>query len=658
MTRRLVFFATVLLLLSGCANTITERISLAETCQRTLDTAAQAPTWEATRTILKARLGKVATCPDAPDKLIMQCVYDDMSRRLAIADRHSVVHERYEKLKNAVDRLDNKLEAELVKSDARAKTISQTCSDPTTRQQCIHVAAAQATQTLRSGVIDDLAAVYKALAALRAQMEHEAAVLPSEVARELIIWEKNVKAQLAGFERALGGDARALILDAGRNEVLRYAARRSLDMLHRSLRPADAALTKADEKAYGAISFGYVGFGGNLQRAVNEGYDSAVNKFRERLTKSNPKAEDLTQRFQFALQRAACENVSGGTDYTILTELVDTMFIMKAGKELPKEATKAPEIVDVALAQSPLNAYVVHEWAAREMVLTRQLVTAPHPVDKGGKHMLPEAGPVDERLVANLAESAAAVSIDDQLRADPNLLSGGSASGAVRVSLAGAVQSVNQITAILSNSVNVSNVNTFAPNNNVAPVVNVYPREHKPAPSLCTDGGLRPGIADCMIDGAGYVLRLKSFHDSGTCNSTAVENSMAELGAAIHRFAVTTGQTFHGQVNGYASQRRGEGMICEIAQGLDKQCVYWNAARERIKIGSCLPAGRGGDVNTILSAGRASHAARALEAAAESSVLVRSLAARGTQGARVLSGNDDVDADRSVVIRLWPASTR
>lgn len=654
MLPRLVVVSAVLLLASGCANTITHRIQLAETCQGVLDAAPAAPTLETTRSILKARLGEVASCPGEAGNFLMVCAYDDMQRRLNIEHRHKAIAEKYKPVRDSVKQLGETLGKRLDGLKLTWQQTSAACTTLATRRQCSASMIANASAELRSSLDADVTAVYKALEELHNEMEREAATLPIDIARELVTWEENVKAQLDRFQLALGGDIRALALDTARTELMRYSARRSLDLLHRALRPADAVLMKADEKAYGTVSLGYWAFGGNVQEAVNQGYTTAVERFQARFEHSGKDLAALGNDFQLALQRAACENVSGDTEYTILTELVDTMFAMKGGTAAKTEASAIPTV-----DPSPLNAYVTHEWAARQMVVERQLASAPERVDKDGKRELPVVAPVDEGLVVQLAESAAAVSIDDRMSADPRLLVGKSVHGPISVSLTAAVHSVQQVTAVLSTTVNIRNENAFAPKNNVAPVVNVYPYEPKPNANLCTEGGLNPDTASCTKEGNGYLLRLKTFYDSGACDNAAVQGSMAELGAAVRRLAVANGQTYYAHVSGYASQRPTERLQCGITQKrAADRCAYWNLAREEVRIGNCSATARVRDANDLLSAGRASHAAQALETAADGSLLIKSLAAHGTSGARIHAGNDDIDADRSVVIRLWPASSR
>jgi len=710
MLPRLVVISAVLLFANGCANPITQRVSLSETCQSALDKTAIVPTWEVTETILKARLGEATTCSRDASKLLMDCAYDDMQRRLALSKRHASLNSLYVDFTKAVAELRRILNEELKSSKATAKETSAICDAPKTRRQCAFVISNKIAK-LKTKLDQQIAAVYQALIELEKQMKLEADTLPTDVARELVIWEANVKAQLAGFERALSGDLRVLVIDTGRNELMRYSARRSLDLLHRALRPADAALSKADEKAYGAISFAYVGFGGSMQEAINQGYDSTMEKFKARIAETSVNKAAAVESFQLALQRAACENVSGQTEYTILTELVDTMFAMRvtntlksakvdendkgkdrdedsspsvtaeggsgvtAGQTMSRGVEVASGSADVTGGMSKphsdnadsiaevspvaLQTYVLHEWAARQMLLERQLASTPERVDKNDKRILPAVAPVDEGLVVQLAESAAAVSIDDQLRADPGLLADRSARGVSGASLTAALQSVQQVTTVLSTTVNVKNENTFAPNNNVAPVVNVYPHDPKPNANLCVEGGMHPDIATCMRDGSGYLLRLKTFYASGTCDDAAVKESIAELGASVRRHAVTSGQTYYAHVSGYASQRPTNRLQCGITRkrGEDR-CAYWNLARERVQIGNCSSTARAQDVNGLLSAGRARHAAQALEEAADGGLLIKSLAAHGTAGARIHAGNDDVDADRSVVIRLWPVTFR
>lgn len=705
MLPRLVVISAVLLLANGCANTITQRVSLSETCQTALDQTAAVPTWEVTETILKARLGETTTCSRDGSKLLMDCAYEDMNRRLALSKRIKGLNDPYTEFQKTVAELRGVLNEELKSSRATMKETSSICNNPKTRRQCAFVIAGN-TATLQTKLDLKIAAVYQALIKLSEQMKREGDTLPTDIARELVIWEANVKAQLAGFERALSGDIRVLVVDTGRNELMRYSARRSLDLLHRALRPADAALSKADEKAYGAISFAHVWLGGNMQQAVNDGYDNTLERFKARIAETSVDKAAAVESFQLALQRAACENVSGETEYTILTELVDTMFAMRVTKKLgpakvneDKDKDNSPSVsvqggsgvtagqtmsggmevangsaeatsgtskphsgdADPTVEISPvvLQTYVLHEWAARQMLLERQLASTPERVNENDKRILPAVTPVDEGLVSQLAESAAAVSIDDQLRADPGLLASGPARGVSGASLTAALQSVQQVTTVLSTTVNVKNENTFAPSNNVAPVVNVYPHDPKPNANLCAEGGLHPGIATCMRDGNGYLLRLKTFYDSGTCDNAAVQESMAGLGASVRRHAVTTGQTYYAHVSGYASQRPTDRLQCGIAQKrAEDRCAYWNLAREKVQIGNCSATARVRDVNGLLSAGRATHAAQALEEAADGGLLIKSLAAHGTDGARVHAGNDDVDADRSVVIRLWPSTFR
>lgn len=700
MTPRLAFAAATLLMLGGCASTFNTRITLAETCQEVLDKGSVPPAWADTRAVLRARIGMNAMCAAGqgqPDKLIMECALDDIERRFAIynnGDRFATVKAASVEFSKAVHALE--FEQALGRAEWAIRAAVERCP-PATPLRCVSPElVTKVLGDLRTDLLRHLPRIYETLTKLRHELALVANALTADAAAELAAWDANVRAQLAGFERALAGDARTLVTDASRNELLRYAARRSLDMLHRALRPADAALNKADEKVYGAVSLSYVSFGGSIQESVGTLYEDTVEKFTARLRETSPDAEALTNDFRKALQRAACENISSGTEYTILTELVDTMFAMKATKSIRADRSEssaatvtgaplryaalatvpfqfaslnyargggggggtAPDdpFTPISRASTPVQVYVTHEWAARRHILLEQIRAGGKPVDHEGKRAFPEPVTADETLVTRLAESAAALAIDDQLRASPQMLVTGTGLGGI--SLSGAIQSVNQVNAVLSNIVNVSNVNTFAPNNNVAPVVNVYQKGQESVANLCADGRLPAHLASCSSHGTGYTLRLKAYYDTGSCETGNVQRALSELGGAVRDFALATRQTFHAHISGYTSLRRAGRAPCNAAPDRHgTRCVYFNLAREPVDIGQCTPSAKP-DANTLLSARRAGHAARALEAVADGSVLVTSLAAKGAEGARLRDGDDDVDEDRTVVIRLWPSERR
>lgn len=187
-------------------------------------------------------------------------------------------------------------------------------------------------------------------------------------------------------------------------------------MLHSSLKPADAVLTRLDDKSYGAVSVGYLAFGQNIQGVISAALKNLQDQYSIR--RDNAPKRDLPDVtiFSAEVKRAACDNLIEATRFSMLTELVDTALINNisdtgTGHEgaaapaplvyhapLPHIAGRAPATTKAHLMKaglitqagmdvdaptparpsdappsSPLSVYVVHEWMARQQLLTQKM---------------------------------------------------------------------------------------------------------------------------------------------------------------------------------------------------------------------------------------------------------------------------------------------
>lgn len=550
---------------------------------------------------------------------------------------------------------------------------------------------------------DRLRKLRAAQAKLRAAMVGLNAELGNQARFELAAWDSNLRAQLDQFEQLIAGNYSIVLQDTLKDQVIRHVAKRTLDMLHGSLKAADAVITKLDDKAYGTVSVAYLTLGPSIQRSVNRAFDRTKEVFESRIgkdiTEEGEQAKAVKE-FFLEVQRAACENMVQGTQFSMLTEVVDTMLITKIGEEykpvaIPKTTppaqkkdarittfasvstnhaflylgeTDSGSAVDKATT-SPLAVYTAHEWAARQQLLVEKMALKAQGVKAsgvGGSVMpFPEIETVDAGAVRHLADAATAKTVDDAARLRPQLLT--SADGAM---IAASIQnSVNIMTAAsavasasveLTANIRVNNVNTFNPTNNptIAPVINLpaYALPDRPL-SLCSTFDFRGVGATCMVDGSAYVIVFNgdNSYSDDSCTDGDIGTSLAAVAGGLARYRTRYNTPFEATVHGYASLPRATLAKCSAAKPAHASaCTHFNSIREKIDVYGCRESGRGADLNLLLSAARAKHAALTLEQASSGAVLVKRLNAKGTQTAGQQNGLYGAQADQTVVIRLQP----
>lgn len=703
--------------LAGCgtlSETIQQRIVIAEQCRQVLDGTYRSQ-WEIPDKLLARRLGSLSSCSplgSSSDKtdgeFVALCAFDEIDRTHRLCKPEagtSQVSDAKWKLKWALDNLRKSAsEADTLIWDAidHCKKARKTAYCLVAEEQLpVRLAA------LRDHIHEDLAAVRRQITELRSAI---AAITPgvSQAAKQdIAAWEANFKVQLEKFEQAAAGDVQLLVKDSVRNHALRYSARRSLDLLHKALRPIDTALNRADDKAYGAISAGNFFFGKSIQTAVGDSFSAMTNSYRDRLGNKDCLIVD----FLVEMGRAACEDIEKKTEFSMLTELVDTMFIShindaieKNPRPLPDESKPGDGVAEsfqvtpitrnsVALgaligASSPLTSadatseganfslpiaantfsadiYMVHEWAARQFLLKRR-VQEVHKAGGGSTDSeMSVAEAVDEGTVERLAESAAAEIIDDALRASPapGMIAAASAPQS-NISLSAAMQSVVQVSAVLAPTIFVSSVNNVSPN--FAPVINVSEPKPRREIKLCSEANL-PENAACTRDGTAFVIVLHEYYPTGECESEPIRNLVTAVARSINRFAVSNGLQFDARVDGFASKRPVKGTKCQNAGGRSKEksasvafeCRHRNFLRETIGIRGCNPGSREWrDGNILLSARRARNVAELLEEQGRGAILVQDVIANGSETALVVPGDDNLQSDRAAIIRLWPVGPR
>jgi hypothetical protein len=713
----LLLLSGLTIVLAGCgtlSDTIQQRIVIAEQCRQVLDGTYRSQ-WEIPDKLLARRLGSINSCSplgssfDKTDsEFVALCAFDEIDRTHRLCkpeEGRSQVSDARWKLKWALDNLR--------KSVSEADTLIWDAVDHCKRMRktahCI-VAEEQLPVRLtafRDHILEDLAAVRKQLTELRLAIGAIAPSVSQAAIHDIAAWEANFKAQLAKFEQAAAGDVQVLVKDSVRNHALRYSARRSLDLLHKALRPIDGALNRADDKAYGAISAGNFFFGNSIQTAVSESFSAMKESYRTRLGNK----ECLIVDFLVEMGRAACEDIEKKTEFSMLTELVDTMFISNingAIKKSPRPSTDMPKSDDkvadssgaaptdknpvaldalIGASSPPTNAdamdedvntsppttantipadiYMVHEWAARQLLLKRLIQERNKAVggSMNGEMFVAEA--VDEAAVERLAESAAAEVIDDALRASPTPgVIAAASTPQSSISLSAAMQSVVQVSAVLAPTIFVSSVNNVSPS--FAPVINVSERKPRREINLCSEANL-PESAACAVDGKSFVIVLHEYYQTGECESEPIHNLVAAVASRIQRFAVTNGLQFDARVDGYASKRPIKGTKCRNVGGRSKEkytsggleCRYRNFLRETIGIRGCYPGSREWrEGNILLSARRATRVAQLLEQNGGGAIVVQDVIANGSESANAVPGNNDLQSDRAAIIRLRAVGSR
>jgi len=548
--------------------------------------------------------------------------------------------------------------------------------------------------------------VRRAHQALRQAAMNLSMQLSQQAAIELAAWDSNLQIQLAQLEQLLSGDF-SLVFNAGvRDEVLTHVARRSLELLHGALKPADAVINRLDDKAYGALSVSYLAFGPSLQDAVDKAYAQVTQVYTARLLKGT--GNTSIDPFLGELKRAACDNLTQGTQFSMLSELVDTMLILKVPpgpdnvKSTPSESyvqdaahnaaivpkpsgpaqslslAKARFILqsaaDVAAAPpprspgpdvTPLSVYAANQWMARQQLLTKKItdaVTAPRTDGSPKPTPFQTIETVDEGLVKQIADAATAKAIDDATRLNPAMLDQKPAEISPQiqnsVNVVTAATAVSQAAAVLKLNLSISNVNTFSPTNTntVAPVINVSPAAGTPsaAASPCTAIDFESIGVSCFDHGGDMVLAFSSRHfRSDSCMPDDLAPALSAVGNMLKGYRARSGIGYHAAVDGYASLPTARLAHCpRTAIDPTRACSYVNALRQPVSIMGC--EGKHTNRNLDLSARRARAAASALEDAAGGAVIVDRLQAFGTETAGKRETGAPAAIDQAVMIRLTP----
>ncbi len=570
-----------------------------------------------------------------------------------------------------------------------------------------------------------LTTVRRAQDDLRGEVRQLDTQLVARTRAELAAWDFNLGVQLKRLEQSLAGDYQLIIEEGVKDQVLTHVARRTLELLHASLKAPDAVLRRLDDKAYGAVSIGYLAFGPNLQDAVKKAFIQidAANDVRLRQAAQNAgktaqgeaSATAWSKPLKIELRRAACENLLQGTQFSMLTELLDTMIITHVEQTYPVRndaktapplapppftgdyfitsagAAAAPETAALpmrrtALSGSPFDmlppprtarppdrvtpagVHMTHAWTARQQLLTEAILARMHaaPADSAAAlSALQQIDAVDESAVQRLADAATAKTVDDAVRLAPGLL--GTGATAVSQQLSNTVNVVTAATAVSSAAVtlkvnlSVSNVNTFNPTNynNIAPVINLPAPPSLSAavaPALCAAGDFSRVGALCTRDGDAFVISFAgpAFPDD-SCSPEDLEPALMAIGRGLADYRARYGTEHMAMIEGYASLPSARLNNCpQVARAPEAACRYVNHLRHEITVADCKEWR--GNRNIALSAARASNIARVLELAGQGAVTVNRLRANGTRTAALRGGPPA--ADRTVVIRLEPQPLR
>lgn len=698
--------------LAGCANlgkTIEKRVDVAETCREAMadplpDSAS--PKFH----IASIRLGVVGSCElGQNDGIVALCSYDQIWKKYQgakitplaagteprvpiemVRDEWRGFEEKFKILKDNIRSLD----------DVRIRKVPDFAKlGPEQRALELRTGFGTVKATLQT-VSTDIDNLRASLTALRAALVKAEAQLGEQANIELAAWDSNVRVLLDKLEQVLSGDASLVISETLKNQVIRHVAKRSLDLLHSSLKPADAVINKLDEKAYGLISVGYVALQPSLQDAINTTYDDLKKVYEKRNPSQSTDSNHAHMRvFLVELRRAACENLVEGTKFSMLTELVDTMLITKvkgdnnlvliedkspaipatpASRELLFEMSSmyaamadggaVTQMPPEPLDPTPASVYATNEWAARQQLLVQAILAQRKAMGAGAAAKFPGITTVDEADVRNLADAATAKGIDDAARLDPKMLALSPQSGVIsnaisnNVNVITAATAVSQANATLTANLSNNNVNTFNPTNTNAPVINIppypsaaSPQNVAPSDSLCLAKEFQGFGAHCMMDGRDYVIVFNSAsgYANDACEGATIERNLTGVAGIVREYGERHRIRFDSSVAGFASMKRTTLKQCQSArQARDVVCTYRNMAREGIEVQGCANAK--GDENLLLSAVRAKHAARTLEQATGGGLLVRRLAAGGAQSHDGLLGPYDPAAEQTVVLRFRP----
>lgn len=706
MSRVFTFAVTILSAsLGGCTSlgeTIQQRVSIAETCRQVME--APLPEGATPNAYLASiRMGDIESCSsDNSEGILALCAYEQIEKKYRGSQLPADAKDNAVLLKAVFEDQFKKLKSELRKLAAVKQQYSyaELMQLPPPARLAAMQDAVQQTAQIKASIAKRLDSLRKSLAALRADMAKASSRLSEQEAIELAAWDSNVRAQLEQLEQVLAGNASLIRSETIKDQVVRHVAKRSLDLVHGALKPAQTVIDKLDDKAYGLISVSYLFFQPSLQDAVNDAYDNVRTVYRTRLAdnrgvkRSAEENKQYVDTFLGEMQRAACENLIEGSKFSMTTELVDTMLINKAktGKAFGARPP-APDnlrqqgnfpatiyapasfIMDeraslpaqaAAPLHSPLSVYVGTEWAARQQLLIQSISAQRKAAGADAAKQFPGIATVDEADLRRLADAATARLIDDASRANPALLDMHitppylSASLTSNVNIVVAASAVSQANAVLMASLSNSNVNTFNPTN--APVFNLpaHPASTGSGPtpqppSLCAEGDFGRADASCMFHGGDYIIVFDRGvgYAGDACESDDALRRLSGVADIVRNYGDRHGVRFETSVAGYASIKPAALTACTAAQQPPKvACTYRNRAREEIAVTGC--ANPNGDKNLLLSAARAKHAAVTLEQASGGSLLVRGIAAGGAQARDDIYPAYLAAAEQTVVLRFRP----
>ena len=684
-TRRHACVLAFCVLLAGCANlnrSIEQRVAISEECR--LATAQLPARWDTSAPVASIALGNVGYCNiEHSDTLLALCALKKIKTKYgvgfsspgvgfdvdltgfetAVFNLETVLF----KLKDAMAGLDGSYQVFLtdfaVASHARRTELAQRSRrDGQEIKHLMHAASV-------------------AQVALRREIARLAPILELQAQVELRAWDANLHAQLAQLERLLSGDVGMVLRDGLRDQVLTHVAQRSLDLLHGALKAPTAVINRLDKEAYGAVSVGYLVLGPNIQDAVDQAFVQVRDSYAQRLARDGGDSAPELDLFLAELRRAACNRLLSGTEFSLLSELVDTMLIRQISKKkaLPgigaklQEPAQSVKLVHVsypfqdpaalsfvAPRVSPLAVYASNEWVARQQLLEAAIarkIGAGASTDDPKKAFL-DVATVDESAVRRLADSATATAVDDATRQYPALLrssEGMSGHLAANVNLASANAAVSLASVVLDLNVSINNTNSFASTstntNTVTPVFNLAPAAPQLG-SLCTSANFTAADAICMRDGDGYVITFtKHFFGSDSCQADELEPALSTVARQLADYGVRHGLQYDVLVEGHASHPAARMALCKQApRPARAACSYRNKLYSAVSIEGCRAAGA--DSNLRLSAERARNAAEAIELAGNGVIVVRQIAARGAAVAQPTQDKARQQADQTIVLRL------
>lgn len=725
-------------LISGCSTlteSIEQRISVSEKCR--LATSLAPASLNTTGPLASIQLGNIGVCGINAEHLLPMCSIDQIVSSYGLLDppgnasleadkansneekRLADVATNVTAMKNTIRALREAMDAlatEVATIDIYFQSIALTMN---TGQLSARVDALKGIERKAGDLQKKLASVRREKNNLRIRIDRLGTDIDALARVELVAWDANLHTHLKRLEQALSGDYMLIIREGVKDQVLTHVARRTLDMLHASLKAPDAVFRRLDDKAYGAVSIGYLAFGPKLQGAVSQAYTNIVDANQVRQDQAlkstgNRDQAKWTIPLKMELRRAACENLLQGTQFSMLTELLDTTIIMQVEHDLPvkvpAEAAPAvafqpsitpslqagifrfvamPAAVEIAPFQgadvmsdevldtvrtsrsprevTPAGVHMTHVWTARQQLLIESISARMRAAPAGSPGTLlasRQFDAVEETAVQRLADAATAKTIDDAVRLAPGMLGNGAAD--VSRQLSNTVNVVTAATAVSSAAVtlkvnlSVSNVNTFNPTNynNIAPVINLpaptptAPLPTSVAPALCVAGDFARAGVLCTRDGNAFVISFAEavFRDD-SCAPSDLEPALTAIGRGIAEYRAHYSVEFMAKIEGFASLPKTRLASCsKVTRAPDTACRYVNHLRDRVTVAGCDQWPS--DLNLALSAARAGNAAQVLESASRGAVTVDRLVANGTRTAALRGGPHA--ADRTVVIRLEP----